>query len=139
MEYETFEHGADIGIRGKGKSIEEAFEGIAKAMFSIMIDLDKIDCEKKIKIELDSNDLTSLMVFWLNKLLTQADLNRIIFKEFEISIEKTDDSFFLKSFNWGGRIKDLEDIGVEVKGVTYSSAKVFKTNSLWIAQCVVDV
>ena len=139
MTYETFEHGADIGIRGKGKSIEEAFEGVAKAMFSIMIDLDKIDCEKKIKIELESNDLTSLMVFWLNKLLTEADLNSIIFKEFEISIKKTNDSFFITSFNHGGKIKDLDDIGVEVKGVTYSLAKVFKKNDLWIAQCVVDV
>ena len=33
-----FEHGADIGIVGRGERIEEAFEHAAAAMFAIMAD-----------------------------------------------------------------------------------------------------
>jgi SHS2 domain-containing protein len=30
----TFDHGADIGVLGEGRTVEEAFAGAARAMFS---------------------------------------------------------------------------------------------------------
>ncbi len=45
--YEQFEHKADVGVRGYGKTIEEAFENGAKAMFSIMVNIAKIEPKKE--------------------------------------------------------------------------------------------
>ena len=43
MNYETFEHEADIGIRGFGSSIGEAFENAALAMYSVMVKIEAIE------------------------------------------------------------------------------------------------
>ena len=62
-----FEHGADVGIRGKGKSLSEAFENGAKSMFSLLVeDLDTITPEKSVIISCESYDLEGLFVAWLN-------------------------------------------------------------------------
>ncbi len=140
IRFETFEHGADIGIRGIGDSLENAFIGVATAMFSIMVvDLSKVFFDREIKIDLDAVDLVSLMVFWLNRLITQADISKIFFCKFHLEIEQRKDEYQLKSINYGGNLQSLEYLGVEVKGVTFSQARVVKQNDLWIAQCIVDV
>ena len=67
--FELFEHKADIGIRGRGESREKAFAECAKAMFSVMVDLKTIGSEEKFDIEIETNDLESLLVDFLNHLL----------------------------------------------------------------------
>ena len=37
-----FEHDADIGIIGRGTTVEQAFEAAAQAVFAIVTDLDLI-------------------------------------------------------------------------------------------------
>jgi len=74
MEYELLEHEADIGIRGYGDTIEEAFENGAKAMFSIMVDLKKVNSQKNVKIKCEAPDIEALFVEWLNELLTKKDI-----------------------------------------------------------------
>ncbi len=39
MHYETFDHEADIGIRGFGATIAEAFENAAVALYSVMVNV----------------------------------------------------------------------------------------------------
>ncbi|PMP96756.1 MAG: archease, partial [Thermodesulfobacterium geofontis] len=41
MKFEAFEHGADIGIRGYGKTLSEAFSNILKALVTLLVE--KID------------------------------------------------------------------------------------------------
>lgn len=50
MAYETFEHTADIGIRGIGDNLEQAFEEGAKAMFSVMYDINSIKPNQELKL-----------------------------------------------------------------------------------------
>jgi SHS2 domain-containing protein len=54
VEFEQFEHKADIGVRGYGKNIEEAFENGARAMFSVMVNLKKVEMRKEVKIECEA-------------------------------------------------------------------------------------
>ena len=42
MSFKHFEHQADVGIIGIGKTLEEAFQEGAKAMFQVMADLKTI-------------------------------------------------------------------------------------------------
>ena len=78
-EYETFEHEADVGVRGFGKTMEEAFQNGAKAMFSVMVELDKVDPKKKIGINCEALDNETLFVEWLNELLSTADIEDMVF------------------------------------------------------------
>lgn len=137
--YETFEHKADVGVRGKGRTIEEAFSEAAKAMFSIECNLKKVKPIKKIKISCSAQNIEELFVEWLNTLLAQASLLDMLFSEFEVEIKKRNSEFVLEGFAIGEKIKKEHELGIEVKAATYSELKVFEEKGEWIAQCIVDV
>ena len=135
--YETFEHGADIGIRGVGKSLEEAFVNAARALFSLMVeDLEAVRPERKVTLSAEGESLEELFLDWLNRLLAEAGMENLVFSEFGCKIRD------LKLSGWAaGEPIDEErhGLGVEVKGATYTMLKVERVGDLWVAQCVVDV
>ena len=134
--YETFEHRADIGVRGYGKSLEEAFENGAKAMFSVMVDIEGVRPVETEEIICEAPDIEILFVEWLNNLISIAHLSGKLFSGFKVEI--TDNS--LKGLAIGERIdKNRHHIMTEVKGATYSNLKVDKEGDMFIAQCIVDV
>ncbi len=138
MDYETFDHEADIGIRGYGKSVEEAFENAAKAMFSVMVDRSKVKPVTKFEIKAEAPDLEALLVEWLNQLLAIADLEGFLFSEFKVEI--SEDGTRLTGYAAGEPLdKKKHEVRVEVKGATYSMLEVGKEDGRYKAQCVVDV
>jgi SHS2 domain-containing protein len=135
--YETFEHGADIGIRGWAQSQEQAFAQAALAMFSLIRpDLESISPSRQVFVRTEGYDLESLLVAWLNSLLTQADIQELIFCRFEPRIQ----GLQLTGWAYGQEYsQDPELQGVEVKGATFNELLVQAQQGLWLAQCVVDV
>ncbi|MCK4310421.1 MAG: archease [Methanomicrobia archaeon] len=139
MDYELLEHEADIGIRGYGNTIEEAFETGARAMFSIMIDLETVKSEKNVKIKCEAPDIEALFVEWLNELLTKKDLEEMSFSRFEVKIYK-DDIYRLEGTASGERFDQKKHKPkLEVKGATYSGLKIGKKDEKIFIQCIVDV
>ncbi|NPB09524.1 MAG: archease [Thermodesulfobacteria bacterium] len=140
--YETFEHGADIGIRGIGRTLEEAFINAAKAMFSlVVVNLEAVEPKRKVPVKAEGEGLEDLFLDWLNRLLAEADMENLVFSEFDCRIEKKDqDGYFLEGWAAGEPIDpERHELGEEVKGATYTMLKVEKVGDYWIAQCVVDV
>ncbi len=136
--YETFEHGADIGIRGIGRSPEEAFINAAKALFSLMvINLEEVRPERRVEVFAEAEALEELLLDWLNNLLSVASIENLVFSEFECQIKE---QYKLSGWAAGEKIDpNRHELGEEVKGATYTMLKVEKINDLWVAQCVVDV
>ncbi|MCF8030536.1 MAG: archease [Desulfohalobiaceae bacterium] len=133
--YETFEHGADIGVRGIGRSLEEALAMAAKAMFSLMVDnLENVPAKTQVEIQVEGFDMESLLLAWLNQLLAEADINGLVFSEFSVSLKGRTLRGTATGSDFSGR-----DPGVEVKAATYSEAAVSVSDGIWTAQCVVDV
>ena len=141
IEFETFEHVADIGVRGKGRTIEEAFAGGAMAMTTVMFNLDKIKAEVPVDIECSGYDIESLFVEFLNMILTKKDLEEMVFSRFDVNIDISHpEEPVLKGRIWGERYdKARHEPRTEVKAATYSQLKVYKEDGLHIAQCIVDV
>lgn len=135
--YETFEHGADIGIRGWGKNVPESFENCARAMFTLEVEnLKSVKSDNCRTIACSSFDLESLLVAWLNALLAESDIERLIFSYFKVSVLGNQ----LEGTACGETFDPVRhEAGVEVKGATYTEVKVMKQGELWLAQCVVDV
>ena len=133
---ETFEHGADIGVRGRRKTVPEAFANGARAMFSIIAgDLDALQPMEPVTVTASSYDMEGLFVSWLNALLAAADLKRMLFCTFEVNIS----GFAVQGTAWGQELDQGGDRGVEVKGATFSEVRVQREGGGWTAQCVVDV
>lgn len=136
MFYETFDHRADIGVRGYGKSMEEAFENGAKALFSVMVDLKDVEPQEREDVRCEASDPEMLFVEWLNSLLSLSRLSDKLFCNFKVETEGNR----LSGSAWGERFdKKKHHMMTEVKGATYSMLKVGREGDLYIAQCIVDV
>lgn len=130
-----FEHDADIGIVGRGASIEDAFESAARATFAIMTDISAVRHEETAPIEFEEADEELALVRWLNLLLGTARERGLIFGRFWIER----DGVRWRGGASGERWRAQLERGVEVKGATLTALVVKHDEKGWEARCVVDV
>jgi len=134
--YETFEHEADIGIRGFGLTLEEAFANAASALYAVMVDISCVEHREFRGVNVSADDREQLLVEWLNALLAVSDIERMVFSKFEVRIEGNR----LAGTAWGEHLdRTRHHAHVEVKGATYHLLSVRQENGKYMAQCVVDV
>jgi SHS2 domain-containing protein len=137
MPWEHFPHAADMGIRGMGKTKNEAFEEAAKALVALTTDLERVSPKEQVVVSLTAPDDEQLLVEWLDALVFEMATRRFVFSRFEVRIE----GGRLEGRLWGEpRLESLHPIGVEVKGPTFTELHVgVGEDGLWVAQLIVDV
>ena len=130
-----FEHDADIGVVGRGVTLEESFESAAAATFGIMADLAAVRPEQSVALDFEEADVEIALVRWLNLLLGLSHERGLVFSRFWIERD---------GVRWRGGAsgepwrRDLER-GTEVKGATLTMLQVKQEGDGWLACCVVDV
>jgi SHS2 domain-containing protein len=132
-----FDHDADIGVRGVGATLSEAFAQAALALTAIVTGIDAVDPRLLVDVSAENSDPELLFVDWLDALIFEMATRRMLFSRFEVDVQGDR----LTARIWGEPV-DVErhQPAVEIKGATLTELKVTKTdNGLWIAQCVVDV
>ncbi|GAJ00371.1 unnamed protein product, partial [marine sediment metagenome] len=77
-DFELIEHTADVGIIAYGDDTNQAFANAAKALFSLITELDSIDEVIYKDTELVAPDLETLLVEWLNELIYLFDAENIL-------------------------------------------------------------
>ena len=136
LHYETFEHEADIGIRGHGVTLHEAFENAALALYSVMVNVARVQPKEQRIVKASAPDRELLLVEWLNALLALSDIERMVFSKFSVTIDGTS----LTGTAWGETLdRDRHEAHVEVKGATYHMLSITEKDGGYMAQCVVDV
>lgn len=136
--YETFDHGADVGIRGIGPTPEAAFEAAARALFSLMVDVERVEPREAMSIQVEAPDRELLLVEWLNHLLSLAHLKGVVFSRFQVGMNA--EGTTLRAQAWGEPLDARRHlIHTEAKAATYTALRVESVQGQWIAQCVVDV
>jgi tRNA nucleotidyltransferase (CCA-adding enzyme) len=135
--WEHFEHEADVGVRGRGPTMERAFEQAAIALTAVITEPQTVEAEQKIEVTCEADDDELLLADWLNCLLYEMDTRRMLFSRFEVRIE----NHKLKAAAWGQKTDVAKHRpAVEVKAATYNCLGVRQEqDGTWIAQCVVDV
>jgi len=121
--YELIDHTADVGVKAYGKTLTDAFENAAKAMFDIITDNSEIESIGQYNIELESDNLEQLLVDWLSELLFLNSANNIVFGFFKVDIDEKTNKLSAKVF---GEKFDISKhkIGTEIKAVTYHMLEV---------------
>jgi SHS2 domain-containing protein len=134
---EQFPHGADIGIRGVGPTMASAFEQAAKALASCIAADGAIAETSAVDIDCEAPSPELLLFDWLNRLIYEMALRRLIFGRFAVRIEGNR----LSGRAWGEPIDALRHApAVEPKGATLTALEVTRRqDGAWVAQCVVDV
>jgi len=141
MPYEYLDHEADIGIRGIGDSLAEAFAEGAQAMFSIMADLETVVLQESVTIHCEAPDAETLFVEFLNELLFQREMRDLLLSRCQVKeLQQGAGGWYLDALAWGEPLDpDHHEVLTEVKAATYSGLKIFCQNGQYVVQCVVDV
>lgn len=135
--WEHFPHGADIGVRGYGATMAEAFEATALAAIAVVTPPEEVRAERSVAIDVTGADPELLLVNFLNAIVYEMAAERMIFARFHVRI----DGLHLTGEAIGETIDRMRhEPAVEIKGATLTMAKVAEERpGDWIAQCVVDV
>ena len=122
--FEIINHTADVGIIAYGASPSETFANAARALFSLITELDNVEEVLHRDIELVAPDLESLLVAWLNEFIYLFDTENVLFKRFEISkLNNTQ----LKARSYGEKVdKSKHKLKTGVKAATYHMLRIDK-------------
>lgn len=139
--WQTFEHEADVGVRGTGATVDEAFAGAALAMIAAICDQATVAAREPVAIECTAPDLELLLLDWLNALVFEMATRRMLFARFELAIAPADGGPRLRATAWGEPVEVARhQPAAEVKGASFCELKVAQqADGRWLAQCVVDV
>lgn len=134
---ELFPHGADIGVRGIGPSRASAFEQAALALTSAVTDPAGLVSRERIEVTCEAPDDTYLLLDWLNALICEMAVRRLLFRRFAVSL----DGRRLYGQAWGEPVDRSRHMpAVEPKGATLTALKVeTRADGALVAQCIIDV
>ena len=125
-EFEIIDHTADVGIIAYGANVNQAFANAAKAMFSLITELDDVEEVLYRDTELTATDEESLLVEWLNELIYLFDAENLIFKRFDITEL---DYRRLKGRNYGEKVDKLKHkLKIGIKAATYHMLKIDRSD-----------
>jgi SHS2 domain-containing protein len=135
------EHTADVYIASYGKTIEEAFENAAIAMFEVMTDTKKIEPRLEDSIVAEAKDEFALLYNWLEALLVHFETKNRLYSQFKIfSFEKNSGLFTLKAKAWGEPFDPKKHIPkVGVKAITYHRMEIIKKSNEVTLEFILDI
>ena len=148
-----FAHQADIGIRAIAESLNSAFEEVALALTAIVTEPNNVAEVESVKIECSAENNELLLVNWLNSVIYEMAVRKMLFSRFEVRIDPAPsdnsnlnirrcgvENLRLSATIWGEKINCKKHApAVEPKAVTYNQLSVKNENGNWIVQCVIDV
>jgi protein archease len=134
--WEHFPHDADVGVRGFGSTAAEAFEQAAVALAAVVTQAE-IRPLSTVEIRCEGPDLELLFVEWLNAVIYEMAVRRMLFGRFAVRIIGTR----LEGTLWGEPVDVARHApACEPKGATYTALRVAQDRlGLWSAACIVDV
>jgi len=125
-DFEIVDHTADVGIVAYGADVNQAFANAARALFSLITELDDVEEILHRDIKLTAPDQETLLVKWLNELIWLFDTENIVFKRFDVT--KLNDTQ-LKARSYGEKVDSSKHrLKTGVKAATYHMLKVDKGN-----------
>lgn len=134
--WEHYAHGADIGVRGVGDTLPEAFAQAAMALTAAAVDLDDVRADVAVRMGCAGNGPEDLLYAWLNAVIYEMATRRMLFARYDVAIEGD----ALEATAWGEPVEPARhQPAVEIKGATFTTLRVCHENGQWVAQCVVDV
>jgi SHS2 domain-containing protein len=139
--FEFLEHTADVYVAAHGKTLAEAFENAALAMFEVMTDTDKVSADVEDHVEVEAEDEFALLYSWLEALLVNFETKNMLYSKFKIAdIEETAEGFRIKAAAWGERFsaeKHVQKVGV--KAVTYHRMEILKEFNKVTLEFILDI
>jgi SHS2 domain-containing protein len=135
--FRILEHIADIGFEAFGRTREEVFANAARALVSIIVDLDSIRPVEEVRIELSASEAPGLLVDWLSEILYLYDAEGWLLADFHFDrLEETSLAARARGEKFS---RDRHEVKLLVKAITYHQLELEQTPEGWRAQVYVDI
>jgi len=135
--WEHFIHVADVGVRGFGETMAQAFEQAALALTAVITEPGSVAPRQVVEMTCEAPDPEILLADWLNALIFEMATRGMLFGDWQVTLHDR----ALDAVARGERVDRIRhEPVVEVKGATYTALAVSRDDAgTWHAQCVVDV
>lgn len=132
--FEILEHTADVGVRGWGETVEQAFEQATRGFLDI-VGVWQPGTGERDSIEVEAHDLGALLVDWLGEVLYLQDTRDVVVSGLEVSSVEGG-----RATGWVELAPRPEEIeGTAVKAITYHQLVVEQRDDRWVAQVYLDI
>jgi protein archease len=133
--FELLEHTADVGVRARGATLEEAFEQAALGLAEVL-GARRPGSGEAVAVEVTAGDTGGLLVDWLNEVLWLHE-TRGHAAIAEVRVERVGDGRASGSVTFSST--DPPADGTFVKAVTYHRLRVDRDAGGWLAEVYLDV
>ena len=143
LKFEFFDVTADVGYRAYGKSLGNAFENAAIAMFEVVTDTSVVRPIDEKQIKLEAEDEYAILYDWLSELLFLHDSEYMVFSKFEVKINckivEGQGKYYLEAKAYGEEFDpSRHERRSEVKAVTYHMMNI-KLENRYMIQVILDI
>lgn len=135
--FRILEHTADIGFEAFGATREEVFANAARALQSLMVDLESIAPLQETKIQVEGSNAKNLLVNWLSEILYQIDAEGRLFHNFDVGV--VGETSVTASARGEPFDRTKHQVKLQVKAITYHQLALDQTPAGWRAQVYVDI
>jgi SHS2 domain-containing protein len=137
MSFEHFSHDADVGVRGRGATMAEAFAEAGRALTAVVTDPAGVRASTPVEVQVQADDSETLLFDWLNAIVFEMATRDFLFSRYDVRIQGSR----LQATAWGEAVEVARHApAVEVKGATWTGLHVkHEADGSWVAECVVDV
>ena len=141
MSYQYLDHTADLGIRGIGDTLEQAFEQGAQAMLAAITDVQDLEPQTACQVTCSAPDIPALFCEWLNELLYLAEIHGALWQRAEVTgLERRGTEWKLKGTVHGALLDPARHaLHTEVKAATYAGLAYRREHGQHILECVLDL
>lgn len=131
---EEVEHTVDWALRIRGRDLGELLVNAARGMSNLLVsDPAQIPTDVEERFEIEADDAESLLVNWLSELTYRAEVDGLIFGEFNLyQVSPT----HLQAVVRGGPVPKLQK---HIKAVTYHNLEIVETEDGLLTEVVFDV
>jgi SHS2 domain-containing protein len=134
--WEHFHHDTEIGVRGIGRNMVEAFEQAAIAITALVCDPRQVRSWREVDVSCRNEDREWLFFDWIDAIVHEMTSRQMLFSEFQVTIHENE----LKARLHGEPISQVRHHpAVVVKGASVSELLVRHKHDRWTAQCVVNI
>lgn len=134
--FEILEHTADVGLKGRGRTLEEAFAGVGEGLATLLGTWFPGEGKER-GVLVEARDLESLLAAWVDELVYVHETEDVVFGGFRVQrVSEQGLGAQVRVAPRGAR--NLEGIGV--KAATYHRLQVGQAaDGSWFARIYLDV
>lgn len=138
MSFEELEHTADVLMRVRGADLAELFAEAGRAMFHVMYGPPCEDKGVERRIEIEAENLESLLIDYLSELLFVTEVENTVFCTFDVDLRGgTRLSAVLRGEPFDPPAR--HSAGALIKGISYFGLEIVKEEEGYVVEIIFDI